>query len=256
MSSKKLKISQSFIKDALTDDPCPQFLKFKYVDGMDTIPSTNQFYGLYFEYHLLGGCRGGKEPQYEPLKGGGKPKPIQDVDVVIAQAKSIMQRMGINISGGQVQAMLETDSEKGALDLFTDDFLRPERKAVYDVKFTETKVDDRWHGWGDVENDPNARIQPRHYVKLAKDALGLDYYPPFYYFVFGKSGWVRVIKVEITEEGLEAHKAMTELARTKANSWASKGWKAAPEYNKCTDCAFNLICTSRASLPTVEIIEA
>lgn len=73
MAKKKIKISQSFIKDALKTrsiDPkimfkpeyCPQFLKFKYVDGIRTEPSDAMLYGQFFEWHLLGATRDAIEP--------------------------------------------------------------------------------------------------------------------------------------------------------------------------------------------------
>lgn len=69
-----VKMSQSLIKDLLktrsidqkvtiTPQYCPQYIKFKYVDGLKTKPSDAMLLGSYFEWHLLGAVRDGIEPK-------------------------------------------------------------------------------------------------------------------------------------------------------------------------------------------------
>src|SRR5690606_29608774 len=69
----KINISQSLIKDVmLMNSPdskdiikavhCPKYIKYKYVDGIDTKPTDAMLYGQFFEWHLLGATRSGEEP--------------------------------------------------------------------------------------------------------------------------------------------------------------------------------------------------
>lgn len=247
-----MKISQSLVRDISDPDVCGRYIHFKYVLGEKTDPTDAMFNGLYFEWHLLGTVRDGKEPKFEPLKAGGKPKDQQDLDVLIFKAKNLMQSMGINIASGEKQLRLETDVLEGHLDLVTNDFQNPERKAIYDVKWTATKYDDRWNGWGDAQHDPNVRLQSSHYTYLYNQVRGE--YIPFYYFIFGKIGWVRVIKTELTKQGLDQHINTLEFATTKLSYMAENGFPASPEFNKCQSCPFFLKCDKRAILPTVETI--
>lgn len=94
MSKKQIKISQSFIKDAMKTkslDPkvqclpayCPQFLKFRYVDKLETKPSDAMVLGNYFEWHLLGATRNGIEPVI-PKKG------IKDLRPTKSASKNVM----------------------------------------------------------------------------------------------------------------------------------------------------------------------
>lgn len=246
-------ISQSLIKDTLPLDVCPRFIHFRYIQRIKTQPSDAMFKGLYFEWHLLGTVRDATEPIYERLKGGGKPEVQLQLDSIIFKAEQVMIRAGIDIARGEKQLHIETDTLEGHLDLVTNDFQKPGGKAIYDVKYTDTKIDDRYNGWGDAENASAVRLQAMHYVILYHQKYGV--YLPFYYLVFGKSGWVRFIRIRISDEApILQHMGTIEYVVRKLTDMGANGWKATPEFNKCTACQFNAICDSKAMIPKVEMI--
>lgn len=252
-----MKISQSFYKDAnkhVGPGGCLYFMYLRYVKGLDTPPSDAMFMGLYFEWHLLGAVRSGKEPIFERGVKGQKLKPQLDLDIQIEEARALMTKMGVNLKDGQTQVRLETDTLVGHLDLVTNDYMNPSRQAIYDVKWTATKEDDRWRGWADPEEMEDIKIQARHYILLYKEVLGN--YVPFYFFVFGKSGWVKVVKVQVMQESIELHLQQLEKARLHLEDFHGKGWPASPEYNKCRSCPFYKICDKKTLLPVAEIITA
>lgn len=210
------------------------------------------FYGQYFEWHLLGAVRSGIEPKFSEKLNGEDRKAKVQLDELILKAKMIMAISGINIPSGEKQLRLETDTLEGHLDLVTNDFQNPGAKAIYDVKWTATKFDDRWNGWADPENDPNVKLQALQYIKLYKDVRG-DWVP-FYYLIFGKSGWVRYIKVVATENGIKSHVLTLENATGILAEMANTGFAAKPEFNKCQSCFFASECDKKSLLPAVEKI--
>lgn len=244
-------ISQSFYKDVNNAD-CLFRLCMKYVKGLEEAPTDAMHKGRYFEWHLLGAVRGGVEPTFEPLKTGGKPAAQRDLDELVVSARKIMSDLGIDIAKGEKQVRLETDIFVGHLDLVAPDYQKPDRMAIYDVKYTDTKFDDRWNGWGDAENNEDIKIQALHYVYLYNLVRGE--YPPFYFVVFGKSGWVRVIKIVVTKDGLNAHVDQLGKIGERLEQFQAAGWSANPDYNRCRDCGFYKVCPHKATKPIAEII--
>lgn len=364
MGNKTVKISQSFIKDALKTkslDPkiqckpqyCPQFLKHRYIDGLQTKPSPAMQLGNFFEWHLLGATRNGIEPllpkkgvrdlrptksasknamlEYIMLKANdaiikgtgkrvdlkpnssaskpalieyisskgvfipekstkedlliiintmvddlGEPEITQEdlfafiqtlpedlsegekttqqlvIELIIDNSRSVLSKMGLDVDEGGKQVKLETDYCVGHLDWVHKDLKDPNKKAIYDVKYTQTQYDDWRNGWFDPNEKEDAKLQASHYIYLYYELTGE--YIPFYFLVFGENGWIRVLKYEITTEAFSMHEVLISEAKVWLKEFIKTKWKARPEYNRCLTCDFNDVCKFRANLPEIEKI--
>jgi CRISPR/Cas system-associated exonuclease Cas4 (RecB family) len=251
-----MKISQSFINDAIRNDVCPKRLEYKYVLHVEPDNENEEnpmFRGRYFEWHLLGKTRDGIEPVFKPLQRGGKPKAQTDLDELIEYARDLLKKMGLDPAEGDKQLYLESEELSGNIDWRTKDFASPTRKALYDVKYTETKIDDRYIGWADFETKDESKRQATQYILL--NYLATGEYLPFYFLVFGKSKWCKIIKVEITSEGVDIHMAGVERVQEMKAEWAAKGWPASPKYEKCRACDYRNFCQHKALIPEVEIYQ-
>lgn len=364
MAKRKIKISQSFIKDAIKTmsiDPkiqltpcyCPQYLKFKYVDGLQTKPSEAMLLGQFFEWHLLGAVRNGIEPilprknvrDLRPTKSASKnamieyimakapeaiiqgtgkrvdlkPKPSESkdalinyiiekggvvpekytkatlseiieklpedlgepeitqedyfafiqtmpedlsegdkttqqetIELIIDHARNILKKMGIDPEKGDKQVKLETSEEVGHLDWIFDDIVNKEKKAIYDVKWTKTKIDDWRNGWFNPEEKEEAKIQAIHYIHLYYEKTGE--FVPFYFLIFGEDGWIRVLKFEIDQTSYQLHLDLIDQTKDILKEFEKNKWKARPEFNRCLVCDFSEKCKFVATLPEIEVI--
>jgi len=263
-----VKYSQSYIRAALDVDACPAALKFKFIDKIkekeDDETRTAKFNGRYFEWHLLGATRDGMEPVFRPNEKARytvgplgekipdyRPKEELDLIELIQYAKTVLKNMGLNPAEGEKQLKIQVGDKEGHLDWVTKDFQQPERKAIYDVKWTGTKVDDHFNGWADFSRMDGERFQATHYIKLYKEAHGE--YIPFYFIVFGKSGWIRVIKVILTDSGAVWHNTTMINAREKTAQFEARGWPERPAFNKCIKCGYLEHCKNPAIKPDVEV---
>jgi hypothetical protein len=245
-----MKISQSLVKEILKFDHCPKQIYYSFVENKELIePSENMLLGRYFESELLGACRGGEKQEARLLKNGDKAKPFADCDDLVNFAKGVLKRLNIDISKGKSQLYVETDFLSGNIDHRNKDILS-EGLANYDVKWTATKEDDRWNGWGDPESKEDAKIQAIHYTLLSFQETGE--WLPFYFIVFGRDKWVKVIQYKITNESMAAYKA--KLANTGATikEYAEKNYKGNGSFNKCISCPFYEICPDKSSIIEIE----
>ena len=174
----------------------------------------------------------------------------KELDELVQYTLNILLLMGIKPSEGESQVKIETDTLIGHLDHVNKDFAQPTRKAIYDLKYTETKENDRWNGWGDITQNSNALTQAKHYIKLYHEKHGE--WIPFYFLVFGKSKWVKCFKVTLSEEGLEAHDRMIESITEQLQGLEQNNFPATPKFNKCAKCEFNQICDFRKMIPEIE----
>jgi hypothetical protein len=258
LKGTKPAFSQSLYKELLNKDSCPLYIRYKYIEGIQTEPSDLMFRGQYFEYHLIGGTRDGNIPLFKPLKRGGDSKVKSDLDDLIGKAKSLLKDLGIieepSPENFLVQPEILIDREVAHPDLITKDFQDPKRRALYDVKYTETAVDDRWNGWGDFENSRQGdKFQATHYIKLYFEKYSS--WIPFYFLIFGKSGWVRIIKIEVTELGLEIYTNDVARAKELYKMHNKNNWPAEPAFNKCQACPYASICPAAARLPEIETFQ-
>lgn len=245
-------ISQSIIKAVLPQDTCPLSIKRRYIDGEQVPPSDLMMRGRLFEYHLIGSTRGGDTPELPKLKKGGLSQSEKDLMELITYARSIFDEIGLDVSKGQSQVELfdQMHELEGHIDHINFDIQNPDRQAIYDVKYTETKYDDRWNGWADFDSKLDAKIQACQYILLYHENYGK--YVPYYFLVFGKSFWCRIIKVVVTKESMSYHTIRIQQTMERLKTWMANGWPASPEFMKCSTCHFNTTCKFVATRPTIE----
>lgn len=265
-----IKVSYSVMSD-IEAKKCPRFIKYKYVDGIPTQGSLQMEKGKYFEYELLGACRGDK-PELPKLKSGGKTEVELTVDSAVAFAKDILDKLGISqyISPETVQVRLETDDRVGHPDLIGKCFIDSSKAAIYDVKYTETAVDDKWNGWGGVESGGDngspeyykSRTQATQYATMYFEKTGIM--PRFYFLVFGSWGkdldgnkkhWCRILQYRLTDATIFDHDNKVMFARNIIGQWENEGYKAKSDFNTCLSCPFRGICDSVVLLPAIEKID-
>lgn len=279
ISKQSFLYSQSYIRDAVDVDACPMRLKFKFLDKLpervDEDTRNAMFYGRYFEWHLLGATRDGVEPVFKQNKTASTKitawgatirdyRPAEEIRLIdtIYQARKHIENMGLDLNHGHKQAHLISDDIEGHVDWITFDFLdlpkavkeaREARQAIYDVKWTATKFDDRYNGWADFDSMHGNKFQAAHYIVLYWMVYGV--FVPFYFLVFGKSGWVRVIKVELTQDGLMHWENTIERGRALTSKFEAEKWPAKPNFNKCMQCGYFDRCPGAIRVPQPEIFK-
>lgn len=183
----------------------------------------------------------------------GNPSQIQiDIDQIVLLAKQVLKLKGLEVEKGEKQVKIQTKEEIGHLDWVTNDLIEPTKTALYDVKYTETKADDWRNGWGNIDEKDTAKTQAAHYTYLYYELTGE--WVPFYFLIFGKCGWIKIVKMTLTPDGLQFHKLAIAQAKELLNKFIKTKWKARPEYNRCLDCCFNSICDQKAVLPEIQEI--
>lgn len=250
-----MKISQSLIKEVIKPDHCPKQVYYSFVEGKDLLaPSESMVLGRYFESELLGACRGGEtqEPRY--LKGGNIAKPFLDCLELVDFAKGVITNLGIDLEAeeSEVQVDIQSETLKGALDLVANN-IEGEGLANYDLKWTGTKEDDRWNGWANPEDKQEAIIQAAHYTLVTHEATGE--WRPFYFLIFGKDFWTKVIRYQFSEEALNMHKQRIAYTVGKIEEYVKGNYKGNGSLNKCISCPFNEICEDKAKMPEVQTVK-
>lgn len=251
----QVKISQSLIKELFKENNCPNAIKYSYIERKEMRPTESMLKGQLFEYLLVGTLpRNGEVPVLEKGVKGQKLKAELDLEECVGYAKEVCRGIGLDIEGGEKQVRLTDKCGEcsGYLDLLTNDVQNPSRKAIYDIKYTETAYDDRWRGWANFDFMEDAQLQARHYIYLAYETYGE--WIPYYFLIFGKAGWVRLIKCVVTESSIfNTHMVAIIRAKEMIGQHESTGWAAAPEFNKCMGCSHYEYCDSKALIPQPEI---
>jgi len=232
-------ISQSAIKAFYNPDHCFELWKEQYYNGFRTPPSEVMKRGLYFEHHLLGATRDGEVPKLATLKDGSATKAQKDLDILIESAASVMSDLDIEVQ--EVQPEWITNKSIAHPDAL---ITACDRLIILDVKYTETKEDDKWNGWGDPEKMNHT--QAVHYIHTYHKLHGE--YLPFYYLVFGKTGWVKYIAVNVDLSVMERHGRMLDnfLADVK-----KRGVEPINNYGKCKKCPVREVCKHRTMKPNL-----
>jgi len=243
-----MNISQSLMT-AVLEKPCPYAIKLEWIEKRRSEPSELMKRGHYFEWLVLGDSSS-DAPILEKLKSGGKSQAEKDIDDLGVIAKRTLEGLGISMDGAASQVRIEADGLSGFIDLVAKDFQNPKRNAIYDLKYTETKYDDRWNGWADIETRPTAKRQARHYIHLWKEVN--NEWLPYYFVIFGKSGWCRMIKCIVTAESMAIHYREIEVVSDMLAKWRKEGWKPEPSYEKCRDCRVAQYCEHYQVLPDIE----
>lgn len=251
--SSQFTISQSLIKELQKPDHCPRQIMYSFIEGKELFEHSDAMkIGRYFETKLLGSCRGGDIQEATLLKNGEKAKAYSDTDRLVVFAKSVFKNLGITLEDAPTQVQLSKDGISGNIDLVSNDIVNKKRAAIYDIKWTGTQEDDRWNGWADPESKYDAHLQAAHYVLLYHAIHGV--YPPFYFIIFGKDHWVKVLKVNITPEYIEAHRNIIAYCASTMKQYADDGYKGKGTFNKCIACPLYADCTDRATIPEIQSI--
>lgn len=244
------KISQSLIKQYLKDGTCEILLKKSYTSGKSYYyreeVSDIMVDGLFFEQELIGLTRDGEQITLPKSRAKGREgsnlKRENDLLWVIEQSKQIIKDLNIDF--------IDVQPEWKHGDLIAHPDLLAyfqNSKSIFDIKYTATREDDKFNGWGDV--DEMDHTQAIHYVYMHYLIFGE--WIPFYYLVFGKSGWVRLIKVIVHKYKIEAHRQGIDMVRS-----FMKKLKPKPinEYNKCRMCPIKNKCEHALTLPQIETV--
>lgn len=233
------KISQSLIKD-MTGEYCEYYLKLKYIDGIQTEPTTAMMAGLAFESKLLGSARGGVF-EYPKLKNGGISAAEKDIDEVVQFARDIFDENKIEVL--DVQVFQENDNALGTIDAIIK---LNGKLMIMDVKFTGLTYDQFERELTYSQLLTNYALQSRQYQSLHQVKL------PFLFAVFSKHGWCRMFGFHYNEEEIIDHK---HLIKAKELEFNSLTFKPATDANMCFKCNLKDICTKRSNRINIEVIE-
>lgn len=233
-----MKLSNSLIRSVLTNQ-CEYFLQMN-MDGKRFEPTKAMTEGLVFEHQLLGETMTGQEPHLPLLKTGSMSKPEMDIRLRADEILAMLPDMGIEIL--ETQTYLEDDNYTG----HPDAVIRINgSEALMDVKWTRTKLDDRYNGWGDIEQKLSD-VEFQHIIYPLMDEM-----KPFYYLLVSPT-WIRLIKVTNSQSSLEYFEKVVDNVRVKIEQ--SKG-KPIGDYNTCRTCLFLSQCDKATKIPNVEEVE-
>jgi CRISPR/Cas system-associated exonuclease Cas4 (RecB family) len=263
---KKPNLSQSVLKDYVDYyDPntngCGKQLWYRHFEKIATPQSDVQKLGVYFEYLATGYLREGEsipEPQMV-YKGTAKEKLAADYEKVhesVLLYNKMIEEHGIEIitkgeymfhngCSGISDLRAKFDGEECIIDL--------KYTSLFDDKFSE-------YGWHteSLIYKPKLLLQPTHYKYLAKNILGIDDIP-FYYFIFHSKDpeKAKIIKVNIDEAHIQLHEQSYVNKMKKYIDFHYENpdkLEARPSYLRCKECAFKDICPNKTSVPLIEEI--
>tara|TARA_R110002020_G_scaffold167816_3_gene356362 strand:- start:309 stop:1061 length:753 start_codon:yes stop_codon:yes gene_type:complete len=247
----KLKISQSMIRDFYDSNYCKIKWEETYLNGFRTIPSAAMLDGLVFEQNVIGMSRGGEV--YEIPKGKtGKPlKRETDLLALAEKSKEMMNDLEIELI--DVQPEWETDELIGHPDALIK---YKGELAIMDLKYTAMKEDEncKWnpYAWGNIVDESTGEIykdftQAIHYIEMYFQEHGI--YLPFFYLIFGKSGWCKFIMIEPSKETIESYRDRLKRFRNDLKNFIPKPIKS---YSKCRKCS--VLCEKRTLKPEIQQI--
>tara|TARA_Y100001968_G_C19454194_1_gene771105 strand:+ start:8942 stop:9730 length:789 start_codon:yes stop_codon:yes gene_type:complete len=232
---RNIRISQSLIKE-LNKEGCQLAVK-KMLEGERSEPTEAMLNGLYFEHYLIGGTRGGEVPEFKPLKNGNKPKAELDLIDLIDKSKELLTANDIKID--EVQPEYIYEDVVAHLDAVGS--VRGE-KCLIDIKWTGTREDDKWNGWGEPLMKEDAHIQAKHYVWTYMMATGQHL--PFYFIVFGKSGWCKLIRFNCEQSALQEHESVINEARANIKQMIKDKFPYKAHLGLCSKCWYKKTCKS------------
>lgn len=248
----KFKISQSALKSFFDTSVCDLKWEEMYLNGYRTEPSAAMLDGLVFEQHVIGFSRGGEV--YEIPKGKtGKPlKRETDLLKLAEISKQTMQDLDIELID------VQPHWEVGDLVGHPDALIKYKGElALMDLKYTGVREDEkcRWNpfAWGQIVDPQTGEIykdfkQALHYVEMYYQTHGV--YLPFFYLVFGKSGWCKFIFIDISANALNEYRDLLERFRIEFKNFKPKPIN---NYEICRKCT--ILCDKRTNKPNIETIK-
>lgn len=243
------RLSQSAIKAYRAEsnpDGCMLRFKLTYIDHIkpdDDGEWSALKKGILFERLVLGQSRDHDELIIPKLKSGFPDQVERDITALAEQVKSMITQL-CRVDATQIK--LQTPTRQGHPDA---EVLIEGRKAILDLKYTDTKADDRYRGWGEVGTMDHT--QALDYVDLYHEVHGE--WLPFYYLVCGKGGWVRLIKINIRQDSLAHHQQAVDTLYREITS--RKEWPSSESFLTCQSCELASKCTKAVKLPRVEQFE-
>lgn len=167
-------------------------------------------------------------------------------DVVTGEG-SIFEKLDILID--QVQPEIE-HQEEGVTFIMHPDIgavLNKKELAWIDIKYTDTKEEDRFNGWGDLENMDHT--QAKFYVWLWHLMTGE--WIRFNYLIFGKSGWIKWVAMDFDEATMASFEVEVMDAIERLKSWSPQ---PIGKYNVCRSCPFLEKCDKAQRIPEEEVV--
>jgi hypothetical protein len=242
---KNFKISQSAVRDFYNSENCRIKWEENYVNGYRSEPSAAMLDGLVFEQNVIGLSRGGEVYEIPKGKTGKTLKRETDLLQLAERAKQTINDLQIELI--DVQPEWEVNDLIGHPDALIK---YKGELAIMDLKYTGVKEDEscKWnpYAWNDLEYKDFR--QALHYVEMYY--LKHKIYLPFFYLVFGKSGWVKFISVDISLTAMEDYRMLLNQFRDDI-----KLFKAKPinNYSICRKCP--ILCNKRTIKPNIINIE-
>ena len=125
-----------------------------------------------------------------------------------------------------------------------------------DLKYSGL-IDDKWNemGW-DLDSLPlkdSLMVQGVHYKLLAKEAMGIEDIP-FYYWVFDSSNPanMKIIRQNVDESRLSQHLLSIDNIKRKLQSNLEKGFNLYPSLKNCTNCPLKPYCGAAAEVANID----
>jgi CRISPR/Cas system-associated exonuclease Cas4 (RecB family) len=222
---------------------CKHYFKLIYIDGHETPPSDAQLLGQVFEYKLTGQkTLHGVTPELPKLKNGGAGADERMLDERVEAVRAVLAHHNIVVK--ETGIALKAEGMTGHLDARVEVSGQP---AIMDVKFTETKENDKWFGWADL--DKLDLLQPATYVELGMHIWGK--YLPFYYLVVGKT-WMRLIKIVLTTDDIAEMKSRFKAVRT---ALENETFEPTPTWSNCKGCKLAGVCQHAVKMPEIEVYQ-
>jgi len=246
--NKKMKISQSMLRDFYNPEYCKIKWEEVYLNNFRKKPSDAMLDGLVFEQNVIGESRGGEV--YEIPKGKtGKPLK-RETDLLLLAKKSKQMLKDLEIELIEVQPEWETEDLIGHPDALIK---YKGELAIMDLKYTSMKEDEncKWnpYGWSNLVDENTGEIykdftQAIHYIEMYFQMKGV--YLPFFYVIFGKSGWSKFVLVEATFEKLEEHRNKIKRFKNDLKNFKPFG---VDNYSICRKCP--VMCEKRVLKPNL-----
>lgn len=240
----KFKISQSALRDFYNPNYCKIKWKEVYVKGNRTQPTDAMMDGLVFEQKVIGLSRGGEVYEIPKLKNGKQSKRELDLEKLSIDAKEMIKSLDIEILDVQPEWIVEDlIGHPDCLITYKG------HKAIMDLKYTAVKENDSCkynpYAWDDL--DYKDFRQALHYVLMYYKMHNV--YLPFIYLVFGKSGWVKVISLDITQLSMEDYMMLIGQFRIDYRKFNKKSPEPIDNFSICRKC--KLECKKRSVKPKI-----
>ena len=236
-----MKISQSALRDFYNKDVCEIRWEETYINNYRTKPTPAMIDGLFFEQKVIGESRGGEIYTIPKLKNGKPSKRETDLLKLSEFAKQTLKDLEIELIEVQPEwASEELIGHPDALIKYKGEL------AILDLKYTATKENEssQWNPFAWDKLEYKDFTQAVHYIELYYQIN--KSYLPFFYLVFGKSGWVKFICIDLTKEGLDQYKEKINQFHKDFKTFNPIGIN---NYNVCRKCP--VMCNERIYKPEI-----